>query len=87
MDERQKAEDQALRSLFEHPGWPVLIRNTKAQLDAFREGFPFNVSTIEQLYYSRGMMAALQSVMTLEQQFAAKDEADAQQEYESADTV
>jgi hypothetical protein len=87
MDERQQAEERDLKALFEQPGWQVLLRNTKAQIDAFREGFPFNVTTLEQLYFSRGLIAALQSVMTLEQQFAAADEAKAEMEYENADSV
>lgn len=74
MDERLKAENAALRKLFEQEGWDILVRNTKAQIDAFREGFPFNVSTIEQLHYSRGLMAGLQSVMTLEQQLETYEE-------------
>lgn len=73
MDERQQAEQRALAGLFEHEGWGVLMRNTQNQIDQFRTGFPFNINTLEQLYYSRGMMAALQTLLNLEQQFADQD--------------
>jgi hypothetical protein len=85
MDAKIKAENEALKQLFEHPGWQVLLRNTKAQLDAFRDGFPFNVNTIEQLYFCRGMTAALQSLLSLEDSFEAQEQAALEES--DADTV
>jgi hypothetical protein len=75
MDDKTKAEDEALKQLFEQPGWQVLMRNTQARLDSFAEGFPFSVKNVEQLYFCQGMVAALKSLLTLEQQFAAQEEA------------
>lgn len=78
MNEHIKQENDALREMFQTQGWQVLMRNTKAHLDAFREGFPFNVNTVEQLYFLRGMSAALQVLMTMEQQLEAAESAEKQ---------
>lgn len=80
MDDQLRAENEALRDLFEHPGWEVLMRNTKAQIEQFREGFPFNVNTLEQLYFSRGLLAALNALLTLPEQLEAAGEAAAQED-------
>ena len=74
MDEHVRQENEALRAMFQMQGWEVLMRNTKANLEAFREGFPFNVSTVEQLYFVRGMCAALEALMTTEQRLDAAEE-------------
>lgn len=73
MDERE-SELQALRDLFEHPGWKILVRNTKERMEQFRSGFPFNVQDERQLYFSKGLMAALQSIVDLEAQLEAADQ-------------
>ena len=74
MDEKTQAENEALRELFQHPGWAVLMRNTKDQLERFREGFPFNVSTLEQLHFSRGMCGTLNAILGLQAQMEAAAE-------------
>lgn len=74
MDERESELD-ALRDLFEHPGWKILIRNTNERIEAFRAGFPFNVQDEKQLYFAKGLMAALSSITSLEEQLAAETEA------------
>ena len=67
-----EAELDALRDLFEHPGWKILMRNTQERIDAFRAGFPFNVQDENQLYFAKGMMAALGSIVSLEEQLEAE---------------
>lgn len=76
MDERVRAENEALKELFQTPGWQVLMRNTQSQLDNFRAGFPFNVNTVEQLYFTRGMMATLQELLNMEGRMEANEEAE-----------
>lgn len=80
MDEHVKAENLALRELFQQDGWRVLMRNTQSQIDQFREGFPFNVNTVEQLYFSRGLLAALNVLVNLEAQMDAQDEAESEED-------
>jgi hypothetical protein len=76
MDEKD-SETDALRDLVQHPGWRVLMRNTKERMDQFRAGFPFNVQDEKQLYFARGLMAALSSITSLEDQLdALEDTAD-----------
>lgn len=82
MDEKLKAENAALREMFQSDGWRVLMRNTQSHLDAFRQGFPFNVQNEQQLYYARGMMASLQTLLTMEEQLDAQEQAG---EYDDAD--
>lgn len=74
MDETQ-AETDVLRDLVQHPGWQVLMRNTKERMEQFRAGFPFNVQDERQLYFARGLMAALGSILSLEDQLEALENA------------
>lgn len=67
MDERESELD-ALRDMFQHPGWRILVRNTQERIDQFRKGFPFNVKDEKQLYFAHGLMAALTSITTMEEQ-------------------
>lgn len=75
MDERTKTENEALRAMFQTDGWAVLMRNTQANLDNFRTGFPFNVDTLEQLYFTRGTMATLNMLLNIEAQLESQTEA------------
>lgn len=74
MDEHVRAENEALKELFQTEGWRVLMRNTQSHVDAFRSGFPFNVNTLEQLYFTRGMVAALQTLLDMESQLERLEE-------------
>lgn len=68
MDERQQFEAEMvdIRAMFEHPGWTALKRHTQLRLDSFRDGFPFNVGTVEQLYFVRGVMATLNELLSMD---------------------
>jgi len=82
MDEHTQAENEALRELFQQEGWRVLMRNTQANIDAFRASFPFNTNTVEQLYFSRGMIATLNVLLNMEAQLEqATAEADLSLEF------
>ena len=71
MDERAQAEAQVLAQLFEHPGWEVLARQTKERVEAFQAGCPFNINTVEQLYFAKGTIAALNELLSKPSQLAA----------------
>jgi len=81
MDEKMQLEAEMvdIKAMFEHPGWTALKRHTQVRMDAFREGFPFNVSTVEQLYFVRGVMATLNELLVMDappaEPEAAEDEA------------
>ncbi len=63
--ERVKAENDALREMFQTPGWAVLMRNTKAQMEGFRAGFPGNVRDNDTLQFARGLFAALDQIINM----------------------
>ena len=65
MDEREKAEYDALVALVEHPGWAVLARNTKERIEAFQSGSPFNMKNEADLNFHRGVIATLYDLMAL----------------------
>ena len=83
MDEKTRAENMALREMFQSDGWRVLMRNTQSILDQFRSGFPFNVDSDQQLYYSKGMVATLTTLLNMEAQL---DATEAQAEESDADS-
>jgi hypothetical protein len=73
MDDKTRAENLALREMFQTDGWRVLMRNTQGHLDNFRSGFPFNVENEQQLYFCRGMMASLTTLLNMEAQLDAAE--------------
>jgi len=81
MDEKMQLEAEMvdIKAMFEHPGWTALKRHTQLRLDSFRDGFPFNVSTLEQLYFARGVIATLSELLAMDappaEPEAAEDEA------------
>lgn len=87
MDEKTQAENEALRELFQHPGWAVLERNTRGQIEQFRSGFPFNVKTIEQLYFAQGLYAALSELLAMPQRLEELEVAVDQQDIPPEDDV
>lgn len=66
MDERLAAEMADMQAMFQHPGWIALKRNTQERIDAFRSGFPFNIEDERQLYFTRGVMAALLELLNMD---------------------
>ena len=65
MDEKLRAENEALKDLFQHPGWAVLMRTTQERIENFRAGFPFNVDDEKALYFAKGMMGTLKTLIDL----------------------
>jgi hypothetical protein len=82
MDEREKAELEAIASLVEHPGWAVLMRQTQEKLDLFRAGAPFNMKDEAALNFAKGvvancleLLATADKVAAIYQSFANPDDA------------
>lgn len=66
MTDERDTENEALKEMFQSPGWKVLMRNTQTRIDNFRKSFPFNVTDERTLYFSRGVMATLLELASLE---------------------
>lgn len=68
MDDQAQYEAELvdIRAMFEHPGWRALVRQTQDRLDKFRAGFPFSVKTLEQLYFTHGVVASLTELVNME---------------------
>lgn len=66
MTDERDTENEALKEMFQSPGWKVLMRNTTTRIDNFRKSFPFNVTDERTLYFSRGVMATLLELASLE---------------------
>lgn len=76
MDEQKQLEAELadMRAMFEHPGWRALVRQTQLRLDNFRAGFPFSVKTLEQLYFTHGVVATLTELVHMEDSVSYGDE-------------
>lgn len=61
MTEKEQAE--LLLDMTAHPGWAVLCEITQGHVDGFKAGMPFNIKTLEELYFARGMLAALEDML------------------------
>jgi hypothetical protein len=71
--EQAKAEHTAMLDMIQHPGWKALVRQTQERLDNFTAGSPFNINTIEQLYFAKGMTATLKELINLETMLVGVD--------------
>lgn len=67
MDERFEQEKAAVLAMMEHPGWAVMMRWTEERLNEARKGMPFNMTTVEQLHFSRGVFATLMDLLSMEE--------------------
>lgn len=73
--DRLKAENDALRDMFQTPGWAVLVRNTQERMDEFRKASPFNIPDEKTLYFSQGLFAALDTIIRMPEYLEATEAA------------
>lgn len=67
MDEKFEAEKAEVLAMMEHGGWQVMMRWTEERLNEARKGMPFNMLTVEQLHFSRGVFATLMDLLSMEE--------------------
>lgn len=75
MTEQEKTKIAALREMFETTGWQVFVRDHADTVAQLRMGFLNNVTTMEQLHYLRGWVAAMESIIGSENLLDAQDAA------------
>lgn len=73
MDERERAELEALKGLLQHPGWAVIQRDAQSQIDQMQASTLDVVKTIEDLAYRKGVVDTLRVIANYENVIAAAE--------------
>ena len=63
MDERQRAENEALKAMFETAGWAVLVRQINEELDALQKAMPSSIPDEKGLFVSQGYFYAMRRLL------------------------
>lgn len=73
MDIKQRLE--ALMDLTAHPGWEILMQDTRERMETYQSGMPLNIRNEEELWFAKGMYSTLLELLnTRDRVSAALDE-------------
>ncbi len=77
MDEQAaEAERIELQKMVESEGWRIFVRNTDAQLDHLRKYGWSSIKTMEQLWYAKGCMDTMTTLVNFDKTLAASEQTD-----------
>lgn len=80
MDERARAENEALKAMFETDGWAVLSRRMREDMEALQKTMPGSISNEKALHVAQGYFQALLQLLAQPDLVSVSEEND----YENA---